>query len=479
MKLGRLTLAALALSGALMATPKAEAANGSNYLHAINGVDVFFGYSVFNPGSFSGIWRCYPSEILHAPTLYLGGGALNGTYSTKFTAWQLVAQASTGSTFDFPTIFLSSSLGKCLFVTSGGFLDYTTLSITGFGSVVVGPSFDNAGPVTVNLLAGVANLSILNPFPVSYAVEIKILTAAAFGVSSVPVPENEALVVFAQNDPVYNAPLGAQYWTASTDERNICSSWSYLRSSSGVTWSFVTRFEWGIGIGTLDATLHTANNELQTTNAHSAAAGFTPGFDPGTGGRTLSLTGVGPFFTAPPGTDALYFQTYDENGNVGAGHFPFGNGWGADGTATALCSNRQPNWFDLGAPFPMGGGPGGPATLYPFIPTVPRSVGRIDALAKALFNNNGWRNASIHTSTRGGCNIPWFAGAPTVGNSGSTGTGTNGGFGFPLAFVPPIGISAQVLWWSWPTDPTISFLDFFSPKAVHSLSNGYDTKFWP
>jgi hypothetical protein len=201
MKLGRFAVAALALSAVLVSAQKAEAANGSNYLHLMNGVDYFYGKTP-TAGAYAGIWKCFPSEMLHSPTLVVDPASpLVGTYSTKVVTMHFTVTASAGNLINFPTVALTSAVGTCDFLTSAGTLNYGLFSVAGFGTIVGGPL--NGGTGIVNLLAGVANVQITNPFTSpGTIVQLALNLSALFGIpSTIAVPEGESLVYRVQDDP--------------------------------------------------------------------------------------------------------------------------------------------------------------------------------------------------------------------------------------------------------------------------------------
>ncbi len=433
------------------AAPVAHAGNGSNYLHLINGLDYFFGKTP-PAGNFVGIWRCFPSSILHAPTL--DTNPLNptfGTYATRLCAIHVTITASALSTISFPTIALSSSAGKCNFLTSAGTTNFGLFSVPGLGIVVAGPLTGNGGPVpVVNLLVGIAGTSI--PSPTTGPNQIVQLAISLVGVLGLPaVPEGDSLVLWIQDDPNQFGAGTMQYWTASGDEQNLCSGYSFLFSgSSGLAFSFAPSFEWSVGLGTLDAT-------LTTTTASLALP-----FDAGSGSRTVSITGGG---IVPP---RLGLAVYDEASLTGTSRLGAANCMGFN-LAGATCDDRSPTFVSLSA-----GGPGGPV-LGAAIPEMPRSVGKIDACTNALLGNPTWVAATNHNTFPGALTVPWFP--FPAGNSGSNASGVNGGFTLPI---PPLTvlIGAQLYFWSWPVDPTNSFLDF-NVNGGHSNTNGYDVIFFP
>lgn len=463
---------ALAVLVAFALPAVAQGGNGSNYVHLTNGLDYFFGKSP-PQGQLTGIWRCFPSEILHAPTLSTDPSSpYFATYTSKVCAVHVAIFPSPNSTITFPTIALTSSQGKCKFLTTAGTVNYAIFSVAGFGSIVGGPLTGNNGPVPVNFLAGIANTSLPAP-----GVSGIVLVTLAFG-QPVDVPEGDSLVVWVQDKP-FQSPGNMQYWTGSFDERNLCSGYSFLLSTSGTMLSFLRSLEWGVGLGTKDATLSAAINSLgpgpSGLNAHDASQGFNPGFDAGSGTRTISITGTGggpgPGLPANIGSEFLGFNVYDEASAAtgGSNRIVLINVWGID-TAGATCNTRSATFVE----FPTGG-PGGPV-LVPFLPTQPRSVGKIDTLTLQMLANPTWVASTGFSTAPGGNNIPFFP-APAA-NGGSNAGGNVGGF--PLAI--PTGaahlIGTHVFCWSIAVDPTQSFL-VPGLNAGHSSTNGYDILFFP
>ena len=474
MKLGRLALVGVALSAVFMAAPQAEAGNGSNYVHLTNGIDYFFGKTP-PAGNVVGIWRCFPSNMLNAPTLCLDPGqtASFGTYGTKVCAVHVNVTASPGSTIAFPTIALSSSTGKCNFLTTAGGLNFGLFSVASFGTIIAGPLAGNSGPATVNLLAGVAGAALANPAAApNLIILITLNLNALFGVT-VNVPDGDSLVLWVQDDPTGVGAGTMQYWTGSFDERNLCSGYSFLYSGgTGSAFAFVQSLEWSIGFGSQDASLTTAINSLgggpSSLNAHDALQGFNPGFDAGAGTRTISITGTGGsgVGSGSIGSEFIGFNVYDENG--ASNRLAVANIPGFDPTG-ATCNNRSSNFI----PFASGGA-GGPV-VNGSIPEMPRSVGQLDTLANILLGNGIWLASTNHATIAGGNNIPYF---PTAAlNGGSNAGGNVGGFAIPIPPFPTLpGI--ELFCWNFNVDPTNSFLDY-GASSGHKNTNGYGLLFFP
>ncbi len=467
MRQTRILAIALAAASASILGSRAEGGNGSNYLHLINGIDYFFGKTP-PAGNLVGVWRCFPSSMLHAPTLDLdpANTLTYGTYATRLCALHLSVTGSSGSVIAFPTIALSSSTGTCRFLTSAGAVNFGLFSVSGFGQFVAGPLTGNGGPVpAVNLLTGIAGLSIVNPAVSSIILQLRIDLVGILG-QPIAVPQGESLVLWIQDDPNAFGAGTMQYWTGSLDERNLCSSHSFLYSgSSGLSFTFVPAFEWSIGLGTLDATLTTvirsAGAGPSSLNAHDAFWGFNPGFDQGSGSRTISITG------GTLGSEFLGFAVYDEASASGSPRLATANCGGLD-LAGPTCSDRSATFQALG------GGPGGPV-LSTAIPEMPRSVGVIDSCTNALLASAIWIASTNVSTAQGAMNLPWFPVA--AGTSGSNASGLSGGFVLPI---PPLGIlvGAQLWFWSWPVDPTNSYLDV-NVNNGHSNTNTYDVLFFP
>lgn len=468
MKLGRFAVAALALSAVMFSVQKAEAANGSNYLHLINGVDYFYGKTP-PAGNLVGIWRCFPSEMLHSPTKVVNpGSGLVGTYATKIVAMHFTMSASAGKQITFPTVALSSGVGSCHFLTSGGTLNYGLFSVAGFGTIVGGP-LDGGG--IVNLLAGVANANIAYPFSApGFVFQILLNLAAVPGFpSTIPVPEGESLVFWVQDDPNQFGAGTMQYWTGSQDEQYLCSiSHSFLFSGgTGTAFAFIPAFEWSVGLGSLDATATPAIRSLgpgpSSLNAHDAVQGFNPGFDQGTGTLTIAnsgSTGLG---------ETLGFAVYDEN-NIYGGAFrlAYANLNGVLGSCAGF--TPAPGFAGTAA-----GGPFNGPTLSTAVPQMPRAVLTLDALTNLVLGNTIWILSTNHSTSFGGLNIPWTPNPADV--SGGNMTGFHGGFGIPLPIHPAIP-GLVIDWANFAVDNTDSFLDHAGGQG-HSLSNSYKTTFFP
>lgn len=446
MKLGRLALAALAVS--VGSGPLAEAGNGSNYIHMLNGIDYFFGGSPYQgaPG-LKGIWRCFPSEMLHSPTRVTDPGSpAAGTYASKICAVHQSTNASPFITVIFPNITLSTSDGKCHFLASGGLNFGLASTGTGTGFAVIGPVSSQGTPATISNAWAIGNVGFTNPFSAPNIIIQTVLNLVGlFGSpSAIPVPDGESLTLW-HADMVNQSTNVQNYWTGSFDERKLCSGNSFLLSggalASVVGIGFNPAWEWSTGIGTVDATMTNvvsvgaSGGGPSGLNAHASSTAFAQPFDQGTGAQTVSLTGTGLFGATTSSGDILGYNSYDES-NVfgGSGRLVFANlaGFTLDGSPNCVDGNiANPSALTLAT-----GGAGGPQ-LSP-LGNQPRVVAKLDTLALTLAANPIWTAATIHTTTLNGSNVPWVPGA--AGISGSTGNGT--GFAIPLPVLPTlIGIS--------------------------------------
>ncbi|MBI4878502.1 MAG: hypothetical protein HY812_02425 [Planctomycetes bacterium] len=322
----------------------------------------------------------------------------------------------------------------------------------------------------------IGGLAFVNPAPgAGYIVQVALNLTTLFGSpSSIAIFEGESVTLYVADDPTQcGAPLTWQYWTGSVDERNLCSSYSFLWSQgTGYVFAFVPWFEWAIGLGSIDATMttvvqHDPAFDVGLYDAHSPTAGFSPGFDQGSGSQTLSLAG-------PAGLgDFLGFAVYDDpNFYGGTGRLACGNIWGYDLTAAGTCVNRASNPSFIFFPT---GGPGGPV-LSGIWPQMPRCVGKIDTLFTALLANSIWVMSTNHSTAPGAMNIPWWPGSFGQ-NSGSNASGLSGGFPIPVPQLPVL-IGLDLFFWDWATDGSNSFLDHNQNKG-HALSNGYYVLFFP
>jgi hypothetical protein len=339
-------------------------------------------------------------------------------------------------------------VGDCQFLTSAGFLNIGLA--TGFGNGllgVVGPI--NGGVPNPNILASINNIVAPNAGVGAGFIQLTNIALAAIpgAPSAITVPGGENLVMFIHDNPFSNDPANPgnnQYWTWSTDERNLCSAGSasfvLTTTAAGTAGAhFFGDNELGWDFGTLDATMTaTVMSNGGGPLGNNAWAGLAAPFDAGSGHRTISITGANPTFGAPLnpplGSDSLGFNTYDEDHPLGgSARLVFVNAAGFN----ALC-------FNQGIQLPTGGpGPdAGPGSLVigSLIPQQTRIVGKWDSLTAALIGNPIWLGGTGHDTTVGGTNIPFFPAAALVGGS----TGNTGGFQIPLPPLPtPLAFSCS------------------------------------
>lgn len=477
MKVHSIALLVLASSAALGS--RAEAGNGSNYIHMLNGIDYFFGLAPYTgPAGLQGIWRCFPSDMLHSPTRVTDPMSPSaGAYASKICSVHQSTSASPGFTVVFPNITLSTSDGKCHFLRSGGAaLNYGLATGTGNGIAVVGPLSSQGTASTISGAWSIANVGFTNPFttPGMIIQSVLQLTGVFGTLSAIPVPDGDSLTLWHASPNNQTPGGGTHYWTGSFSERNLCSGNSYLLSGgslSALTASgFNPAWEWSTGIGTLDATMTNIVSVGASGTGSHAGPGFTQPFDAGSGTRTVSVTGTGLFAATTSVGEVLGFNSYDEN-NVfgGSARLVFTNLW-------KFTSNGGPNCTDAATPNPNEvvaptGGPGGPQLSA--LGNQPRVVAQLDTLALALAANPIWTAATIHTTSAGGSNLPWFP-AP-AGISGSTGNGT--GFAIP---VPPLASLVGVTLFSSSVGLNAAGTAIATlANNGHSHSNGTAATFFP
>ena len=463
----RPTLSAITISlTAVLGLGSAEAGNGSNYVHLMNGVDYFF-LSAPTSGSLRGVWRCFPGENLIAPTLVTDpANPQVGTYAAKICAIHMTVTGSPAGPLLFPTVSISTSDGKCQFTQSGGTALNFGLASSGAGLVVVGPLAGNGTPASnLALQVTLAGASITNPASApNVLVQLALnLTQIVGSPSTIPVPEGDSMTLWLQENDQQTGAGNRMYWTGSLNERNLCSGYSFLLSGNGsIGIGFNAAWEWSAGIGTLDATMTPA-----ITSVGSAQDGLLQPFDQGTGTTTISITGATAFPATSTVGDAFGFAHYDEsNAFGGSDKLVILNLAGLESSGNPVCSNRAPTFVQLPT-----GGPGGPV-LSP-LGNAPRSAAKFDGVTSALLGGGFWTAATVHGGVPGGINIPWFA-AP-AGISGST--GNTGGFMIPI---PPlatlVGIQVYTSMLSLNGAGTA-----IAPLANngHSHTNGYATLFFP
>jgi hypothetical protein len=485
MKLGRLAFAAAAAIVGFGAD--ALAGNGSNFMALQNGADFYYG-GFFNPQApvgTHGAWRCFPGDQLHAPTMTIdpAGTVAPGNYATKICAIHWIVLTSTGKTAVWPNVVLSSSDGDCR-VAPGGTLNYgfassSAIGIPGGGIFGFGPLNSTSG--LVNLLAWIGNVTFVNPFPLGTAVGLQLNMQPVFGSpSTIAVPEGESLVYWMSENPA-EAAGSYQYYVGSLDERGICSSLSFLASAIGTPSGAVfaglgaafgfaaPQFEHGMWLGTKDASFTAAVavsvTDLGIANTHKTGANP---IDIGTGGRTLSLTGVTPEGGNGLGFDTMSMHSNDENNAFGGSNrLHFANLSAVNLSAVANCGPWTPGYFAVPT-----GGAGGPA-LSGAIPQNPRIVGKLDAIALSLIANPVWVLSTTHADATGGAEYPAFPGFPVLGGS----SGNTGGFAIPVPNLPQlVGVELFL--------STVGLNAAGTSIAAnanngHSHSNGHPLKFHP
>ena len=484
MKFGRLALAAAASVGFAAA---AFAGNGSNYQQLTNGIDFFYGgfYNPQNPVGTMGVWRCFPSDVLHSPTMVIdpNGTVAPGNYASKISSVNFTGCASTGITAVWPTIALSSSDGDCrLTAGTGTTLNFGFASsaaffgVGGFGFFGFGPL--NSSTATVNLLALIGNVQFGGPFtagPTGATVYgLGLLLQPVFGSpSSIAVPDGESLTYWISENMV-QGPGNYMYWVASEDERNICSSMSAIASAIGTpnggVFRVPTNREFGMFVSTIDATTMAAvaPTAFDIGGLNTTMGAANP-MDTGTGGRTLSLTGVTPEGGNGLGFETLSFNSNNENNVFGtSGVLMFCNLMAVNLLASPACGTWSAGYLALPT-----GGSGGPV-LSTLIPQNPRIVDKLDTVALALINNPVWTLSTIHNTTPGGSEYPMFQGF-TIANGGST--GNTGGFAIPVPNLAAL-VGVQLMFCGTGLNGSNSAIAKTANNG-HSHANGYATLFFP
>lgn len=487
----RLLAPFLPLSLALAVTADAEAANGSNYIHLINGIDYFFSTSAYTgaPG-LRGAWRCFPSEVLHSPTLVTDpANPAFGTYASKVCAVHFNEVTSAGSTMTFPNLTLSTSDGRCHLLRSAGtgwnFGLASTGAATGFA--VVGPLSGHGAPATISGTWTIPNITVVNVSGApNIILSLTFLLDGSFGgLSSVPVPDGDGLTLWLADATNQTGPGLRHYFTGSFDERNLCSGYSFLLSGGSLgavtSFGFSPAWEFAMGIGTIDATMTNivtvgaSGAGPSGLNAHTSTTAFAQPFDQGSGALTVSVTGTTPFAFTSSTSEFLGFATYDEN-NVfgGSDRIVMTDIWRYTADGSTHCVNgaaQNPALVTLPT-----GGPGGP--VLSTLGNQPRSVARCDTLAMALLANPATLNAMRHGTTPGGLNVPWFpaaAGSLGLGISGST--GNNGGAVIPIPPLPAL-VGIQLFSSSLALNASGTAIAKLANDG-HSHSNGSALTFFP
>ncbi len=424
---------ALALVAALVLASDGIAGNRSNFLQLTNGVDFSYGgfYNPIFPQGTMGVWRCYPSELLHSPTRTVdpAGTVPAGTYATKITALHFTTLASGVTPPSWPTIVLSSSDGDCR-LAPGGQLNFGFGSSTAALAAAPGTGWFGFGPLnsssgTAHVLAAFTNVQAPQIWTygpasaaLSYALEIDQQLGSP---SAIAVPEGESLTYWIA-ERMNQGPGSYQYWMASEDETSVCSSLSSLASAIGTPHGGVFRVpsnrEFGMFIGTLDATLMAATSPRWSIGGSDITMGTTNPMDTGTGALDISISGLGTT-TAQGHYATISFNSYDDAGSsFRAGKMVFANRAGFNSLGLPSCGAWSPGHQALPT-----GGPGGPV-LSTAIPQQPRLVGRIDTLTAVLVANPTWIVSTTHATKSGGTEYPMFPGFAADGGS----TGNTGGF---------------------------------------------------
>ena len=466
------------LAAMFVPTGIAEAGNGSNYIHLLNGIDYFFLQAPTN-GNLRGVWRCFPADVLHAPTRVVDPTNPEvGNYAAKICAIHMTVQGSPAGPLLFPAISISTSEGTCHFTRSSGTaLNFGLVPLPSAGTnvgVVVGPLSGNGVPASnVTTQVVILGASITNPASApSIAIQLALNLAALPGSpSTIPVPDGDAMTLWHQENTAQTGPGNRMYWYGSLDERNICSGYSFMLSGNGNTaLGFNSAWEWSAGIGTLDATMTatitSTGGGATNLNAHAGTA-FSQPFDQGSGVRTVSLTGTTPFPATSTNGEFVGFAHYDEsNAFGGSDKLVMLNLQGFESTGSATCDDRSPTFVELPT-----GGPGGPL-LSPSL-NAPRSVARIDALTINLLSNPVWIAATTHRGLPGGSNIPWFpAGAGISGSTGNTG-------GFVLPLPPTATLAGVKLYHSAVSLNATGTAIAALANSGHSHTNGGSILFFP
>jgi len=549
-------VAAFAFACALLGSVQAEAANGSNYIHLMNGVDYAapgliggnlppqVGPAFFNDG----IWRCFDRDMSLAPSLVMDPTSPTfGTYSMKVTSI-VVVMAGPSTVMDFPNITLSSNFGDCRFITTtspGGTLvfNYAFRAFGGtFPNVYDGFALGPRNDPTASVGAGVGDIEFEMYLgnvlflaggpgtftPVAFTIE------SQFSVSTVPISENHNTVLWIRNSIQQGGGFN-QYFMFSGDERMVCSG----QSSSFQTFSSVSPlttagaqpalglnpfplpsipigglaggWEWGIGLGTLDATtvavVQALNSPLSSLPGNNANGNITwagaaqGGFDAGQAARKISLTGTYNHVSGSLGSARLGFASYDANnvkiiekGHPANGRVTLMAVYGADiaayngGVAATPPATNNPDCQDrgslaphqLGAPI-YGAGPllvlnnfiqsrvvgnfdplspnlpappapyGSPPVLANGTPSPPYPEGSsFDTISTTLIASGAWLTVSSHETSIGGLDNAFFS-LNTGDISGATGR-SNPGVGIDI----PVGAPFTSFWgvsflvYSWP-----------------------------
>lgn len=477
---------AVVLSGVLVAD--AAAANGSNFLQLMNGMDAFFGgfLNPTNPPSnvTNGVWRCIPSQILHAPTRVSDPtDPLYGQYATKIDALHLTSCASTGAVATWPTIALSSGDSDCRVVVQGslnfGFASAAAFGGSGLGWFAIGPT---SGTTPPSLLLLIFNTSFPGPHfagptgAIVYGVELEIAQQVGT-VSAITIPENQSLTYWIADDKA-ESPGAYQYFVGSTDERGLCSSLSFFASGVRAVGTAVSAWvvsrprteEWGMFISTVDGTLMAATAPTIMNPGSDTTMGTANPMDTGIGGLAVSLTGS----TVEGGNglgghEILSFNGYDQNNAFGgAPRLLIANLAAFNSLGAPSCGAWSPGYVPTAF-----GGFGGPA-LSTAIPQQPRIVGKLDPLAITLLTNPLWLTLTTHSMVAAGNQYPMFPGYPSqIGGS----TGNTGGAGIPLPILPAL-VGAELCFSGVSLNAAGTSIAPIA-NSGHSHTHGWTTRFFP
>jgi hypothetical protein len=347
-------VAAIALACAAFCSTQAQAGNGSNYIHLMNGVEYAFSPLPLvdqTQNFFNGIWRCFPADMTHAPSLVKNPNEpLFGTYSLKVNTVHINAGGNK-PIFDFPNVVLSSNYGDCRFLTTAVAqqINFAPVNFTGIPAAlnlaVIGPMNDPAPTpnplqdINVHFLVGGVQIASAGP-GLAQLLFVNVFNIFQ-GTSAIPVSEKENVTLWVRESHSQSVPGGVQYWMFSGDERMVCTAQSssflafqsaagpitvgQLRATAGAT---IGGLEWGIGLGVEDATTNAVVNSIQNgvaggggiPNANSdvtwppAGPGMNPpgGFDAGQASRKISLSGTSLHASSSLGGETLGFASYDE-----------------------------------------------------------------------------------------------------------------------------------------------------------------------
>jgi hypothetical protein len=453
MKLGRLAVLGLAVG---LLGSSAYAGNGSNFWHYQNGIDYYIFYA-FPPQSGSAAWRCFPGAINHAPTKVVNALDVNvGTYASKIeTLWfNTVAGGPAGGAIVYPYVAVWSNTGTCTIATSAG-ANWGVFSGLGAGMVVLGGPLNGAN-LQLNALAtnvvipGSAALGFIN------TIRLDVVPSATGAPSAITIPEGATTTLVQADKPGQGFQTG-QYFTASVDDRKVCSAFGnsgLLLATAGPTFFVLAPFiatggapptlpiEWGNAVSTIDSVV-----ELDINTAGPGPAGLNPGptyalpYDNGNNG-VISITGT--TLNAPTAGEIFGVSSFDDNNPFGgSNHLTYLNFSGIQTGYPApipMCPTAGGLMQNPATAVPTGGA-GGP-TLSVAIPQQPRLTGKVDFVTTNLLANPLWTNSTVHGVVPFGIDFPFFPTAVKCGGS----SGNNGG---AQIAIPPIGtlVGLEVAMW--------------------------------